>query len=202
MSPTSSLLADLVGRLTDPHDRETYADLLSYFDSLPPEDEMFRLARLLGLLTLVGQRIPDAAAALTAELRTQTKATSEFSELLNERLSQLVAEVTEGVDAGVIARAMAESVRQAAGHELVEVRKLSGEVAVELRQLSRTARTAITEIASERAKLCQTTLDFTTVSEVVASRSRQQRRFIDWLLFLSGFLSGIVTVISYICSVR
>ena len=50
--------------------------LVSYFDSLPPDDEMFRLARLLGLLTLVGQRIPEAAATLTSELQAQAQAAS------------------------------------------------------------------------------------------------------------------------------
>lgn len=62
MPRCSSPLGGLLARLTDPLDRETYADLVSYFDSLPPDDEMFRFARLLGLLTLIGQRIPEAAA--------------------------------------------------------------------------------------------------------------------------------------------
>ena len=32
-------LASLAGRLTDPQDRETYAELISYVGALPPSDE-------------------------------------------------------------------------------------------------------------------------------------------------------------------
>jgi hypothetical protein len=55
-----SALSSLAARLTEPEDRETYAALMSYFNSLPEHDEMFRLVELLGLLTLAGQHIPDA----------------------------------------------------------------------------------------------------------------------------------------------
>ena len=50
MTATPDALASLAGRLTEPQDRETYAALVSYFDSL------FRLVQLLGLLSLLGQR--------------------------------------------------------------------------------------------------------------------------------------------------
>jgi hypothetical protein len=198
MSPGSSPLAGVVARLTDPHDRETYADLVRYFDSLPPDDEMFRLARLLGLLTLVGQRIPEAAATLTAELQVQAKSASAFNELFDDRLHRLAVEITEGVDTSTIARAMAESVRQSAGKQLADVRKLTGEVAGDLRLLSRTARVATVETAAEHAKLTELTLDIRTTTEAVVNCNRQQKSTICWLLFLSGFLSGILALILYI----
>jgi hypothetical protein len=53
---TPNGLAALFGRLTDPTDRETYASLISFVDSLPPGDELSRLVELLGLLSLLGQR--------------------------------------------------------------------------------------------------------------------------------------------------
>jgi len=196
MSHSSSPLAGLVARLTDPHDRETYANLVSYFHSLPPDDEMFRLAHLLGLLTLVGQRIPEAAATLTAELQAHAKAASAYYELFNDRLSRLAAEITEGVDASAVAKAMAESVRQAAGKELMDVRKLAGEVAEDLRLLSRTARIATAEATAERAKLIQQTLDLKTSADAVAKRNQQQKGTIWCLVFLCGSLSVILALLS------
>jgi len=169
MRSYSSPLGDLVARLTDPHDRETYADLVSYFDSLPPEDEMFRLARLLGLLTLVGQRIPEAAATLISELQAQTQAASAYCNVFNNRLDRLAGEITEGVDVSAIARAMAESVRQAAGKELSDVRKLVAEVAEDLRLLSRAARAATAETAADRAKLTQVMLELGSAAAAIVS---------------------------------
>ena len=52
--------------------------LISYFNSLPEGDELFRLVELLGLLSLVGHRLPDALAELLAELRAQAKAAGEL----------------------------------------------------------------------------------------------------------------------------
>ncbi|HWF48101.1 MAG TPA: hypothetical protein VG168_13920, partial [Bryobacteraceae bacterium] len=78
---TPGALADLAARLTNPEDRETYAALVSYFDSLPPGDELFRLAQLLGLLSLLGQRVPDAINEFLTELRDQTAAAAEYRAL-------------------------------------------------------------------------------------------------------------------------
>jgi hypothetical protein len=193
-----SPLAGLVARLTDPHDRETYANLVSYFDSLPGDDEMFQLARLLGLLTLVGQSIPEAAAALTAELQAQAKAASAYYERFDDRLNRLPADVTEGVDTSAIAKAMAESVRQAAGKELADVRKLAGEVAEDLRLLSRSARAATVETTAERAKLIQVVLELKPPTEALAKHNQRQQATVRWLLFLSGFLSGILVLAFYV----
>ena len=192
----SSPLGDLVARLTDPHDRETYADLVSYFDSLPPDDEMFRLARLLGLLTLVGQRIPEAAATLTSELQAQAQATSTYCNIFNNRLDRLASEITEGVDTTAIARAMAEGVRQTAGKELADVRKLAVEVAENLRLLSRTVRAATGEAAAERAKLNQLTLELNSAVATIEKRNGRQELIIRLLLVLSGFVSGIILVLA------
>jgi hypothetical protein len=195
MRRCSSPLGDLVARLTDPHDRETYADLVSYFDSLPQEDEMFRLARLLGLLTLVGQRIPEAAATLISELQAQTQAASAYCNVFNNRLDRLAAEITEGVDVSAIARAMAESVRQAAGKELGDVRKLAADVAEDLRLLSRTVRAATGETVAERAKLTQLMLELRSAAATIKKRDNRQELIIRLLLALSGFVSGIILVL-------
>jgi hypothetical protein len=195
MPQCSSPLAGLVARLTDPHDRETYADLVSYFDSLPADDEMFRLARLLGLLTLVGQRLPEAAATLTAELQAQARVASTYYELFNDRLSRLPAEITHGVDTSAIARAMAESVRQAAGKELVDLQRVAKDLTQDLRLLSRTVRGATVETVAERAKLTQVVLGLMSAAAEIEKRDRRQQSTIRLLLLLSGLLSGILILV-------
>jgi len=190
-----SPLAELVARLTDPHDRESYADLVSYFDSLPPDDEMFRLARLLGLLTLVGQRIPEAVATFTSELQAQAQAVLASCNIFSSRLDRLAGEIAEGVDTSAIARAMAESVRQAAGKELSDVRKLVAEVAEDLRLLSRAARAATAETAADRAKLTQVMLELGSAAAAIQKHGRRQEAIIRLLSVLSGFVSGIVLVL-------
>jgi hypothetical protein len=67
------VLAGLAARLTDPDDREAYAALISYFDSLPPGDDLAQIAKLLGFLTLLGQHIPDAMAEFLETFRQERK---------------------------------------------------------------------------------------------------------------------------------
>jgi hypothetical protein len=168
---------------------------VSYFDSLPPDDEMFRLARLLGLLTLLGQRIPAAVATLTTELQAQAQAASACCNIFNNRLDRLAAEITNGVDTSAIAKAMAESVRQGAGNELADVRKLAAEVTGDLRLLSRTVRAATGETEAERAKLIQLTLELNSAVATIGKRDRRQEPIIRLLLVVSGFVSGIILVL-------
>ena len=108
----STTLADLAAKLTDPRDRETYAELIAYVRSLPPEDELFRLMELLGLLSLLGQRLPEALGEFLVELREQTKIAEEHHAQLDQRLASLPSEISLGVDVQEIARAMSESLRQ------------------------------------------------------------------------------------------
>ena len=105
-------LAGLSAHLTDPGDRETYAALISYFHSLPPRDELFRLAELLGFLSLLGQRLPDALSGFLEALREETRAADEYHAKVDERLARLPGEIAAGVDPGAIAKAMSESFRQ------------------------------------------------------------------------------------------
>jgi len=105
-------LASLAGRLTDPQDRERYAALISYTRALPPTDEFRQLVDLLGLLSLLGQRVPTATAELLVELREQAQAAAGYHAQVNERLANLPQEIAQGVDAAAIAKAMSESFRQ------------------------------------------------------------------------------------------
>jgi hypothetical protein len=146
-------------------------------------------------LTLVGQRIPEAAARLTSELQAQAKTASACCNVFNNRLDRLAAKSRKGVDTSAVARAMAESVRQAAGKELADVRKLAADAAEDLRLLSRTVRAATGEAAVERAKLTQVMLELKSAAATIEKRERHQTATIRLLLLLSGFISGILVLI-------
>jgi hypothetical protein len=116
-------LSSLAQRLPDPQDRDWYAGLVSYIQSLPPEDELVQLAQLFGFLTLIGRELPDAIAAEQTKLRDylseaygklqqEVKTNASYHEKLNRRLSQLPEEIAEGVQPAAIAKAMSESFRQ------------------------------------------------------------------------------------------
>jgi hypothetical protein len=113
MSPArNSPLVGLAARLTAPTDRETYAALLSYFDSLPADDDMLKMAQLLGFVTLVGREIPGAVNALLEELRAQAATAGEHRQRIEDRLAKLPQEIADGVDPDEIADAMSERFRQ------------------------------------------------------------------------------------------
>jgi hypothetical protein len=201
-------MVNLAARLTKLEDRETYAALLSYFDSLPPGDELLRLAQLLGLLSLLGQRVPDAIAELLIEVREQTAAAAEYHAQLDRRLASLPQEITAGVDAGAIATGMGEAFRQqltATGLENTatllrnasrEMTALTGQITTSLRLLTRNYKIMAATISAELEKL-------TIVSDRLQehnARLLQQERKSAWLwqgvlalvLFLAGGLCGIL----------
>ena len=105
-------IAGLAGRLIDAQDREVYAELMCYLNSLPPADEFRRLAELLGLLSLMGQRLPDALADSLAEMRHLTETAGQYYSDVDRRLAGLPHEITKGVNPATIAKAMSESFRQ------------------------------------------------------------------------------------------
>jgi hypothetical protein len=200
-------LADLVARLTEPEDRETYAALVSYFDSLPPGDELFRLAQLLGLLSLLGQRVPDAITQFLIELRHQTAVAAEYHAQVGSRLASLPQEIAAGVDAEAIAKGMAEAFRQqlaATGFENMamllrnasrEMTALTGQITASLRPVTQEYRSMAATISAELEKL-------TTASDRLQQHNTQffqEHRRSAWLghgvlalvLFLAGGLCGI-----------
>jgi len=107
-----SSLASLAARLTESQDRETYAALISHVNALPPGDELFKLVELLGLLSLFGQRIPEASAELLCELRNQARAVSSYRAELDARLAILPGELAAGVDLALISKDLSERFRQ------------------------------------------------------------------------------------------
>jgi beta-glucosidase-like glycosyl hydrolase len=200
-------IAGLAGRLTETQDRERYAALISYLNSLPPGDEFRKLAELLGLLSLLGQRIPDALAELLNELRTQVTAANKYHAQVDSRLASLPDEIAAGVDIDTMANSLAESFRQqlaATGLETTanllrnssrEITALSGQISASLKPTAQEYKSVTATISSELARL-------TLASEEVRRHNSQlmaQERSNNWWLFgfmmlsilLVGILAGI-----------
>jgi hypothetical protein len=145
-----NVIASLADRLTNTQDRETYSALMCYLNRLPPGDEFRQLAELLGLLSLLGQRIPDALAEFLEEFRSKANAEAEYCAKVEARLANLPREIADGIDPATVAKAMSESFRQqlaASGLQdtasllkaaVITLKSLSGEVSTELKPLAAT----------------------------------------------------------------
>jgi len=150
--PTTApnVISSLADRLTNTQDRETYSSLMCYLNRLPPGDEFRQLAELLGLLSLLGQRIPDALAEFLEEFRSKANAEAEYCAKVEARLANLPREIADGIDPATVAKAMSESFRQqlaASGLQdtasllkaaVITLKSLSGEVSTELKPLAAT----------------------------------------------------------------
>lgn len=152
-------LLSLAEHLPDPNDRAWYGALVSYVHSLPPEDELVRVAQLFGFLTLIGRQLPESLAAEQAKLREfwgeaypalqeEVRLNERYHQQLQERLNHLPREIAAGVQPGAIAKAMGESFRQqlvATGIEESKVfltdatrdlKRVAGDVAVAVKPIA------------------------------------------------------------------
>jgi hypothetical protein len=204
---TSERLTGIAARLTEPQDRETYAALVSYFNSLPEGDELFRLVELLGLLSLVGQRLPDAMAELLAELRAQAKAAGEYHAQVDARLADLPAQIAEGVDPKAIAEQMSEVFRQritGAGLRDVaaqlktasaDIKSLANDASASLKPAANEIRGITAAISTEVRKLVSAAREVEQHNARLMARERSNRwglmALAALLLFLAGGLCGM-----------
>jgi hypothetical protein len=205
--PTAQALSSIAARLTKPEDRETYADLMSYFHSLPEHDELFHIVELLGLLSLLGQRLPDALAEFLAELRAQTKVAADYHAILDKRLAGLPKEIAAGVNTATIAKEMGEALRQqliATGLENTadllrnsarEIMALSNQISATMKPVSQEYKTISSTISAELTKLTIAAARLESHNDHLFEQERTNSRL--WLgmlalvLFLSGGLCGI-----------
>jgi hypothetical protein len=116
-------LSSLAAKLPDPQDREWFASLVSYVDSLSPEDEFVKIAQLFGFLTLIGRELPEHLEQerqqfrkllldAHAEFKKQIQTNAGYHEKLTERLNRLPGEMADGVKPDAIAKTMSEAFRQ------------------------------------------------------------------------------------------
>jgi hypothetical protein len=168
---------------------------------------LFRLAQLLGLLSLLGQRVPDAITEFLTEVRDQTVATAEYHAQLDRRLASLPQDITEGVDIGAIAKGMAEAFRQqiaSTGLENTatllrnasrEMTALTGQITASLRPVARDYKNVAETISGEIETLTAASDRLQQRNSQLLQRERKSARL--WLgvltlvLFLAGGICGI-----------
>jgi hypothetical protein len=196
------VLKDIAAKLTDPGDRETYGELIAYFSSLPEHDEMFRLAELLGLLTLVGQHIPDAIGQLLEELRGQSSAASNYRAQVEEILNSLPTLIVGGVDVENLARGMGERFRQqisstglaesANALKLAarDIKEMSTDISSSLAPAARDYAEIATKITRELAKLGGAVEDIRRYNAELKRREEADRWWSGSLILLFVFCVG------------
>ncbi len=205
---TAQSLTSLAARLTKSEDRETYAGLISYFHSLPSNDEMFEFVELLGLLTLLGQRLPDALAESIAEMRTLAKASAEYHAKVDQRLAALPGQIAAGVDVNAIAEAMSEAFRQQLGASGLrdtaallrasasEITGLGNQMAAALRPATMDYQTVATAITREVHQLTAASTNLRKANAQLIAREKLTHWWwylmMSSILFLLGILCGIV----------
>jgi hypothetical protein len=201
-------IAGLAGRLTETQDRERYAALISYLNSLPPGDEFRKLAELLGLLSLLGQRIPDALAELLNELRTQVTAASQYHAQVDSRLASLPDEIAAGVDIDTMANSLAESFRQqlaATGLETTanllrnssrEITALSGQISASLKPTAQEYKSVTATISSELARLTLASDELRRHNSQLMAQERSNNWWLYGFMMLSILLVGILAGIT------
>lgn len=198
---TPNVIAGLAARLDNTQDRETYAALVSYINELPPGDEFRQLMEMLGLVSLVGQRLPDALAEFLAELRSQTKAAADYHGQVDARLAALPREIAAGVDPKSIAQQMSEVFRQRLQESgLRDMVGLLGPAVTTLKALSGDLTSSLGPVVS---KIDTGTAKLVAAARLVEDHNNRliyQHRSNRWgmlamaalLLFLMGGLAGIV----------
>lgn len=198
----TSSITSLAERLTEPQDRETYAALISHVNALPPSDELFKLVELLGLLSLVGQRIPDAAAELLCELREQGRTSEGYRTDLEARLARLPGEIAGGVDLDTISMMMSERFRQQIAESgLLDTATLLRGSSREIRGVSKDIAAALRPVAQEYKALAATISAELAILTAAARRLqdenallRVERRRPAWLWMAS--VAGLLFVLA------
>jgi uncharacterized phage infection (PIP) family protein YhgE len=196
-----NVIASLADRLTNTRDRETYSALMCYLNRLPPGDEFRQLAELLGLLSLLGQRIPDALAEFLDEFRSKTKAEAEYCAKVESRLANLPKEIADGIDPAAVAKAMSESFRQQlAASGLQDTASLLKAAVITLKSLSDEVSTTLKPIAATFSDETKTLLASARQIEDEDAQLLQQQKVAKWVwaslvgivMFLLGSVYGQV----------
>jgi hypothetical protein len=206
-SANNSLEA-LAGRLTEAQDREAYAALLSYLNSLPAGDELRRLAELMGLVSLLGQRVPSALADAMTEMRELTTAARDYHIKVDERLAHLPGEIAAGVNVAAIARDMAEAFRQQLATTGLEnsaallrasagdINAVSAQLSAAIKPVSQEYETVAATISAELTKLTAASAELQHYNaQLIAEKPSNSWMWNSLLLvvmFLFGGLAGIV----------
>jgi hypothetical protein len=201
---TSIALAGLAGRLTDSEDRERYTAILLYLQTLPLEDEFRHLAEIMGLLSLLGQRVPDALAGAMTELRELTDAAGNYHAQVDKRLASLPDEIAAGVDVEAMAEGMAESFRQqiaATGLQTTaallrsaskEITALSGQISATLKPAAQEYKNVSATISSELGRLTLASDELRRRNTQLVAQEQTNNWWMQCFLMLAILLAGII----------
>ena len=199
-------LASMAARLTDPGDREAYANLISYVERLPPGDEFRQLVDLLGLLAILAQHIPDAMAEFLETFREERKGALEYHAQVGKLMDRVPKEIAATVDPVAIGVALGENFRQQIANcgvtetvqllnqSVSEVQAISGKLNATLKPLSEEYSRVGSIASGEFGKLTAVVRELEQQNATVITRRRR-----EWtseilsalVLILIGFVSGI-----------
>jgi hypothetical protein len=200
-------IASLAARLTDPKDRETYAELMCYVSALPPGDEFRRLAELMGLLSLLGQRLPEALAESLTALRLLAESAGDHYNRVEKRLSGLPQEITKGVDPSAMAKVMSEAFRQQLAATALqetaallksstgEIKSLSGQITSAIKPASAELGAVAASISRELSNLRVASAELRQWNAELAFEEQRNswlwQSMCAFVLFLVGCLVGV-----------
>lgn len=203
---TDPLLA-LGAKLLNPTQREEYAQLFWWFSQLPPEDEIVKLARLFGFITLLTRELPELLITESGKLHELVQATDAYHQALDHRLKNLPAEIGGCINIEHFAATMSESFRQqiaATGLEdtgdvlercVAGLQKVSSDLADSVRPLVTQYAGVGTTVSTELAKLMAGSDQLREHNAHLAAQAAGERwyrrTFLYAALLLVGFLLGL-----------
>lgn len=126
MNPIKLSTKELIDRISKVLPRDVAADYyreMMYCNSLPENDEMLRILRILQILTALMEGIPSGVAmerealerlfrGTAADLKTVLSSSESYQKQLDQKLLRLPAEITEGIKSKDIAKTINESLQQ------------------------------------------------------------------------------------------
>jgi uncharacterized phage infection (PIP) family protein YhgE len=207
-------LKQLAAQLIDPRHRDHYAELIAWIESVPPTDEIARIAFLLGYLTLIGRGLPEEIASERQQFREllaksysalqqAVKLQAEYYDKLTHRLSKLPEEIAAGVKPAEIAKSMGESFRQQLAVTGIEetkgfliaatadLRRVAGALDAAIKPISERYGNLIDQLATQAGKVEEQTnklLSKANSLEEKNSKLREQIQRIEWYWFATAIV--------------
>jgi hypothetical protein len=196
-------LLGLAARLVNPIDRESYAELVWWLRSLPPNDEIVKLAQFFGFLTLLTRQLPDMLIGEAQKLHELSETNARYHEALQQRLGQLPAEITAGINLEEFAGVMSERFRQQIAEtgleetaDLLEscvigLKRLSGELARSVQPLVKDYAGIGETVAAQLKKLTEASTELRNHNAQLVAQAAEERWVRRALLYLAIGLLGL-----------
>jgi hypothetical protein len=158
----------------------------------------------MGLLSLLGQRVPDALAGAMTELRELTDAAGNYHAQVDKRLASLPDEIAAGVDVEAMAEGMAESFRQqlaATGLQTTaallrsaskEITALSGQISAALMPAAQEYKNVSATISSELGRLTLASDELRRRNTQLLAQEQTNSWWMQCFLMMAILLAGII----------